>query len=63
MQGFRLRGPPGDELILLLSDFRLEKAKTLCQKLAEQVASETFTFDSTTYRVGISIGNTSITSR
>ncbi len=53
----------GDEFIMLLSDCDLENAKTVCQKIVDQIAQASFSFGGSTYQVGASIGITAITNR
>jgi diguanylate cyclase len=53
----------GDEFILLLTDCPVGNAQTVCQKIVDQVASEAMTFAGKTFRVGASVGITSITNR
>jgi diguanylate cyclase (GGDEF)-like protein len=53
----------GDEFILLLSDCGVENARSVCQKIVDQVDREEFCFSGTIYNVGASIGITAITNR
>jgi diguanylate cyclase (GGDEF)-like protein/PAS domain S-box-containing protein len=53
----------GDEFILLLLDCSLESAEAICNRIVDLIGAQIFAFGGNDYRIGASIGITSITFR
>lgn len=52
----------GDEFALVLRDCSLNDARTVCEKLIEKIAQQSFTFGDTSFAVGVSVGIAQVTS-
>lgn len=50
----------GDEFAIVLGDCPRQKAETICNAIVRRVSAHTFTFKDQCYRIGVSIGMTTI---